>query len=227
ARHPNIIPVVEGRWLADNQFAVVRARVRGSTLAELVSAVGPMPLDRVAATLDQVNSAVEWARANGVIHRHLWPDDIVFQQGSGRVLLALEPSPLPANALPTACDDSQTLGRLAWQMMAGQLLEGTTPTRRLSEIRPELSPRIVEETDALLQCDRGGAPRDVRGLIALLAPVQLNAEPTATAAVVEPAASAPVGAPDAAVVVVKRSYGFNARLATAIAVAAALVIMAL
>jgi uncharacterized protein YecT (DUF1311 family) len=55
----------------------------------------------------------------------------------------------------------------------------------------------------------------------------MNAEPAATAAVVEPAASAPVGAMDNAVVVVKRSYGFNARLATAIAVAAAIVIMAL
>src|SRR4051812_22357204 len=32
-RNPNIIPVLEGRWLGRNAFAVVRARVRGSTLA--------------------------------------------------------------------------------------------------------------------------------------------------------------------------------------------------
>ena len=31
-RHPNIMPVLEGTWLDDDTFAVVRARVRGSTL---------------------------------------------------------------------------------------------------------------------------------------------------------------------------------------------------
>src|SRR5438067_6786887 len=35
-RHPNIVPVIEGRWLGDDAYAVVRARVRGSTLDQLL-----------------------------------------------------------------------------------------------------------------------------------------------------------------------------------------------
>src|SRR5690349_4086248 len=48
SRHPNIIPVIEGRRISPDTFAIVRARVRGSTLSQLVGAVGPLPLARSA-----------------------------------------------------------------------------------------------------------------------------------------------------------------------------------
>ena len=47
-RDSHIIPVIEGRWLDTNTFAIVHARVRGSTLEQLAGAFGPMPLPRVA-----------------------------------------------------------------------------------------------------------------------------------------------------------------------------------
>src|ERR1041384_2090354 len=49
-RHPNVTPVIEGRWLGDDGFAVVRARVRGTTLDQVVGAVGAFPPKRIAAT---------------------------------------------------------------------------------------------------------------------------------------------------------------------------------
>src|SRR5437867_1085086 len=112
-RHPNVAPVIEGRWLDEDGFAVVRARVRGTTLDQVLAAVGALPPQRIAETLAQVNSALEWARTNGVVHRHVGLENMWFQQGSGRVLLALGWSELPVDSLPDACTDAQTMGALA------------------------------------------------------------------------------------------------------------------
>ncbi|HXT16421.1 MAG TPA: lysozyme inhibitor LprI family protein [Gemmatimonadaceae bacterium] len=111
-RNPAIVPVIEGRWLDEHTFAIVRARVRGSTLDQLLSAIGSMPEPRVSSTLRQVAAALGWARVNGVKHRRVSPQSIVFQQGSGRVLLALEPWPNPS-------DDAATLRNLAARMTGG------------------------------------------------------------------------------------------------------------
>ena len=56
------MPVLEGTWLDDDTFAVVRARVRGSTLDQTASAVGKMPPARIAAALDELTTAPIWAR---------------------------------------------------------------------------------------------------------------------------------------------------------------------
>jgi uncharacterized protein YecT (DUF1311 family) len=111
-RNAAIVPVIEGRWLDDHTFAIVRARVRGSTLDQLLSAIGTMPEPRVSSTLRQIAAALGWARVNGVMHRRVSPQSVVFQQGSGRVLIALEPWPNPS-------DDVTTIRRLAARMTGG------------------------------------------------------------------------------------------------------------
>src|SRR5579862_62734 len=45
-RHPAVVPVVEGRWLADGTFAIVRARARGATLDAAIQATERFPLAR-------------------------------------------------------------------------------------------------------------------------------------------------------------------------------------
>ena len=47
-RHPNVVPVIEARWLAGGAFAVVRPHVRGLLLDEVVAAEGPLAASRVA-----------------------------------------------------------------------------------------------------------------------------------------------------------------------------------
>jgi len=224
-RHPSVIPVIEGRWLGNDAFAIVRARVRGSTLDELVSAMGPLPLPRTAGTLEDVNATLEWARANGVVHRHVSPHSLVFPQGSGRVLVALEPTLLSSGGLPSACDDARTIGELAATMLSGRSSED--PLKGLTETRADLPPRIVTATNALLTCDPAGAPPDVRGYLALLTPPPAAA-PVSTADGLAAPGALPdrAGNADEAIVVVNRPFGFNARLATAIAVAAVIVVMA-
>lgn len=108
-RNAGIVPVIEGRWLDDHAFVIVRARVRGTTLDQLLSAIGTMPEPRAQSTLRQIASVLGWARANGVKHRRVSGDSVVFQQGSGRVLLALEPWPNPS-------DDVAMLHDLAGRM---------------------------------------------------------------------------------------------------------------
>ena len=238
SRHPNIIPVIEGRRVSPDTFAIIRARVRGSTLNQLVSAIGPLPLARPA--LENIFAALEWARTNGVFHRQVTPDDVVFQQGSGRVLLSFDPAMPMADAAWDRCADARTIGRLAWEMLAGRPADDPSG-KSLAEIRPDLSPRVVAETNALMNCRREGAPPNIPAFIEMLGTppsVLSNAAPIAPrVAQPVPGLSGPVrtgaivGLPndgrDDSVMVVKRGMGFNTRVAIAAAVLAVIVLMAL
>jgi uncharacterized protein YecT (DUF1311 family) len=238
SRHPNIIPVIEGRLVSPDTFAIIRARVRGSTLNQLVSAVGPLPLARPA--LENIYAALEWARTNGVFHRQVTPDDVVFQQGSGRVLLSFDVASAMTDAGWDRCADARTIGRLAWEMLAGRPADDPSG-KSLAEIRPDLSSRLIAETNALMNCRREGAPPNIPAFIEMLGTppsVLSNSAPIAPrVAQPVPGLSGPVrtgaivglpdGTRDDSVVVVKRGMGFNTRVAVAAAVLAVIVLMAL
>ncbi|HEY4218755.1 MAG TPA: hypothetical protein VGM67_16550 [Gemmatimonadaceae bacterium] len=227
SRHPNVIPVIEGRWLADGSFAVVRARARGATLDQLVTATGAMQTARVAAALQQVKSAVDWARDNAIASRSIDPATMIFQQGSGRVLLAFEPR--AAGVEQDDCEDSRQIGRLGWEMLAGEPFDASH-AKSLAALRPDLSPQIVADTEALMQCTPGGAPNVDEYLTALsgttpvvvetAVPVAVAVEPKA------PAVTAPVAASSDAVVARKQGWGFGTRFAVGVAVVATIAIVA-
>jgi len=235
-RHPHVIPVIEGRWLGDHVYAIVHARVRGSTLDQLVSAIGGMPLPRAAAALEQVYSALDWARENHIINRHVTPDELIFQQGSGRVLLALTPASDVMNRatgsgernVPDACVDARTVGELAFMMLSGQRVEDAG-TQALATLRPDLPPAVVEQTETLLRCGVSGVVPDVGAYIAQLAPLAARANARGEAR--EPAfadtgsrrsgrgATVPVpGRPDTFVTPRREGMGFGARFLTALLV---------
>lgn len=112
-KHPSIVPVLDGRWLDDSTYAVVHARVRGSTLDQLTSAVGALPPAKAEAALRDVEGALTWARGKGIVQRHVSPESLLFQQGNGRAMVAFEPSRIVA-------DDAATLRELAAAMNAGR-----------------------------------------------------------------------------------------------------------
>ncbi len=233
-RQSNVIPVIEGRWLDSGAFAVVRARVRGSTLDQILDAVGPMPAPRAAATLRAVHAGLEWARANGIAHRYVSTSAIVYQQGSGRILYSLDPPPEPANDLPNACDDARTIGRLANAMLSG-LPDASTDREPLAALRPDLPRSMVDGVEALSHCELAGTPPDVEAFITSLE-TATNSVPVEQAEVVtvaSGASSAQVIA-DAGrttvrdggdVIVVKRGMSFGARLVTSIAVLGAIAVI--
>src|SRR5215510_1882540 len=163
-RHRNIVPVIEGRWIPTGGFAVVRARVRGTTLEDAIREDGALPGPRVGDILEQVKAVLEWARDNGIMNRGISASSIVLQQGSGRVMIELDAS--AASGMPDACDDAHTIGQLAFEMLSGEL--GVDANRALGEARPDLSPTIVRETKALMRCNHVVGPRDASTLIALL-----------------------------------------------------------
>jgi len=163
-RHRNVVPVIEGRWIPESGYAVVRARVRGTTLGDVIRGTGALPVTRVADTLEQVQSALEWARGNGIMNRGVASSAVVFQQGSDRVMIELEPS--EGSGMPDACDDARTMGQLAFEMLSGQL--GADADVALGEIRPDLTPAIVRETKLLMRCNEGDGVRDATALIGLL-----------------------------------------------------------
>lgn len=256
ARHQHVIPVLEDLPLGDGAFAIVRPRVRGTTLDQLISTVGTIPNVRVADTLEQVRGALDWARSQGVVHRYVSPAGVVYQQGSGKVLVAFEPNPSLGAAPPNACDDSRTLGELAWRMLAGQRAAAARVSS-LGAVRPELSKAVIREVDAMLQCDRAGDAPFVGPLISALDPSRIMVEPpkprpaaaesvAASAGVGAVQAAAPLTAPvegpvkshvvlppvdsrrdDGEVIVVRRGLGFGARLAMAVGIAAIIVIVAI
>lgn len=219
SRHPNIVPVVEGRWLDAETFAVVHARVRGSTLDQLASAVdGTTPLARVGDTLRQVNDALTWARNNEVVHRHIIADDLIFQQGSGRVLVSLSPLPSVLHGAPEAvaaldqCADARTIGELAFVLLSGQ--PRGTSMQPLGAVRPDLPPAIVDGVQRLMRCTPTDRTIDVPAFLALFG--------AGTAAAAAAPAVVPVTPPphDTTVVTVaqKRGMGFGGRFAMAVLV---------
>lgn len=171
-QHPNVLPVIESRWLSEDSFAVVRPQVRGSTLAQLLSKGEDIPVWRVASVVEQVHAALQWARGNGIVNRHIAAESMVFQRDNDRVIVAFTPSPTGTGALPDACDDTRTIGRLAWEMLVrGRVVDPFSPDADMP--RPDLSRRIIERTHSLRHyighSRRNMASRDVAAFVALLA----------------------------------------------------------
>ena len=219
-RHPNVVPVVDARWLSDGSLAVVRARVRGPTLDAAVRS-NSFSLQRIASVLAQAEAAVRWARENGIVNRYIAGDGVVLQQGSGRVLIELEAAPGVAFAFaifdrPYADEynDARTIEQLAYAMLTGQQV-GDAASAPLAELRPELPEPVLRELSLLAEPDRSAPAPDARILIEMLGVLNI---PRPAPAMSEAAVPAPIEPPaDAAFVMpqieARRSYGFLGRLA--------------
>jgi uncharacterized protein YecT (DUF1311 family) len=258
ARHPHIVPVIDGIWLDDRTFAAVRARVRGATLDQSLGATGPMSIGRVAAAVADIVEALSWARTTGIAQREIAPWDVVFQQGSGRLLIAFEPA---KNAALTRseCDDARTVRRLAVEMLAGEIdrdveaddiavprgipadVADALAALRYCTVR-NASSAIAALSSALDANATRNPPAERQTALSVAPPllngpvVETHAEreiPTSVERSADSVRSIPVVTSiphrrkaipvqrDDAVVVMKPGFGFNARLATAIAALAA------
>ncbi len=224
-RHPNVVPVLEGRQIARDSFATVRPRVRGSTLEDLLSSeelAETISPDRLAAIFEQLNAALDWAWANGIVHRKVTPAGLVFQQGSGRALFTFEPQ-LDAIDVPTnLADDARTIGRLAWTMLAGFPF-GSAGMTLLAEVRPDLPRRVTAAVDALAQYAHDEDTPDIDGFIAMLR--ALAGPTTPVRARITPPMSPEPDTPEASVeyVVMPRQSVFGRRFVATVAIAAAAV----
>ena len=84
--HPHIVPIHRVGEAAGFVFFVM-AYVPGETLGERLRAGGPLAGADVMRIMREVAWALEYAHEHGIVHRDIKPDNILLEQGSGRVLV--------------------------------------------------------------------------------------------------------------------------------------------
>ncbi|MBI2404135.1 MAG: serine/threonine protein kinase [Gemmatimonadetes bacterium] len=84
--HPNIVPIFAVDQVGEFVFFAM-AYVDGETLGQRIRSLGPLPPGEATRVLRDVAWAVDYAHAQGVIHRDLKADNIVLEHGSGRALV--------------------------------------------------------------------------------------------------------------------------------------------
>ena len=85
--HPNIIPIHSVEEAGQFVFYVM-AFVDGETLTARVQDRGPLPSTEGTRVLREAAWALAYAHAQGFVHRDVKPDNILLENGSGRVIVA-------------------------------------------------------------------------------------------------------------------------------------------
>ena len=166
--HRRLIPVIEGRWLGDDVYAVVTRRVAEPSLAERLSAGETFTTPRIAAILRDVNGLLEWAREQRVVHRAVTPANVYLEPKTDRVRVAFAVEALRRIRHSAEDDDARTIARLAVAMLTGQPEPQSYDGKALAELRPGLPERLGEATDELLSDKHAGTPSDVAAYIAMI-----------------------------------------------------------
>ena len=167
--HRRLIPVVEGRWIGDDAFAVVTQRTTDPSLAQKLATGEKFSTTRVAAILREVNGLLEWAREHNVVHRNITADRIYLEPKTDRVRVSFGVAPIrriPQADAPT--DDARTIVRLAMAMLTGIEDPGSYKGKTLAELRPDLPERLREATADLLEESNAHTPADVSAYLALV-----------------------------------------------------------
>jgi predicted Ser/Thr protein kinase len=84
--HPNIVPIYHADEIDGHAFFAM-AYVDGESLAQRLTARGPLPPSEAVRYLKEVAWALAYAHARGVIHRDIKPENILIERGSGRALV--------------------------------------------------------------------------------------------------------------------------------------------
>ena len=150
--HRRLVRVLDGRWLGERAFAVIRERVTDPTLAQLLATGERFSNPRIAAILREVNGLLEWAREQMLTHRAITPDRIYLEPKTDRVRVAFAASAIPrlqgTNAPST---DARTIARLAAAMLAGVAKPRSDDVVHLAERRPDLPDQLINATRSLFE----------------------------------------------------------------------------
>ena len=150
-RHRRLVPILEGRWVGDDAFAVVREQVDDPSVADLLERGDPFTNVRTAAILREVHGLLQWAREHDVVHRRVTTDRVFLEPTSDRVRVSFAAGPLQrVRAIDATTEDVQTVVKLAVAMLSGRQSE-ETEGQSFADQRPDLPERLHEETERLLK----------------------------------------------------------------------------
>jgi hypothetical protein len=166
--HRRLIPVIEGRWLGDDSFAVVTRRVTDPSLAQRLATGESFTTPRIAAILRDVNGLLDWARGQQIVHRSVTPENIFLEPKTDRVRVSFAIAPIRRIRHSAEDDDARTIARLATAMLTGEQDPKSYAGKSLAELRPGLPERLQEATDTLLSEKHAGTPSDVAAYLALI-----------------------------------------------------------
>ena len=166
-RHRRLVPVIEGRWLGHEAFAIIRERVDDPSIAERIAQGEKFTNTRTAAILREVHGLLDWAREQQIVHRHVTPERIFLEPMNDRVRITFAAGALPRIRTREAeADDAFDIVRIAVAMLTGQLDPAPKKGRSLADLRPDLPERLLEETAALLEDPATGI--DIASYLALI-----------------------------------------------------------
>jgi len=151
-RHRRLVSIVEGRWLGNDAFAVIREYVDDPSVADLLARGNAFTNTRIAAILREVHGVLQWARAQDVVHRQVTPDRLFLEPTSDRVRVTFGVGPLQrVRTTDPTTEDVITVVKLAVAMLTGGISPEEAEGHTVAELRPDLPDRLFEETERLLK----------------------------------------------------------------------------
>jgi hypothetical protein len=165
--HRRLVPVLDGRWVGDDAFAVVTQRIADPSLAQRLLTAETFTNPRIAAILREVNGLLEWARDRQVMHRAIPTSRLYLEPSTDRVRVSFAISPIRRLHHSDARDDARTVLTLATAMLTGEPDPAVFEGKTLAELRPDLPQRLHEAAAALLDEKADDQP-DVAGFLALI-----------------------------------------------------------
>ncbi len=149
--HPNIV-AVHDVGMADGRHFYAMDYVDGDDLARLVRQYGPMPVEQALDCILQTARGLEYAHAQGVVHRDINPSNLILDHDGTMKILDLgiagiqPPTERDGQDLAKTADhrtDIYSLGCTLWFLLTGQPLNGgDTVAERLTVHREHPVPSL-------------------------------------------------------------------------------------
>ncbi|HSG81784.1 MAG TPA: serine/threonine-protein kinase, partial [Gemmatimonadota bacterium] len=86
--HPNIVAVYRVGRLSNDLPYMVMQYVKGTTMSSRLQAQGPLSVSEARRVMGEVASAMAAAHKQGIVHRDVRPDNVLYEEDSGRSLLS-------------------------------------------------------------------------------------------------------------------------------------------
>jgi hypothetical protein len=167
--HRRLLPVLDGKWVGTDAFAVVTERTNDPSLEQKLATGETFTTPRIAAILREVNGLLEWAREHKVVHRSVTADRIFLEPKTDRVRVMFGVAPIiRLKHIDPETEDARTIVRLVVAVLTGSEDPSTYKGKTLTELRPDLPDQLQEATVALLDETNTHTAADVATYLALV-----------------------------------------------------------